>query len=279
MTDMRHLNYLEAVTRTDVECIRQKESTYKGSWKSQGGKNAWAMIRRKIDRLMIMLGEPTPPAHFNIENVDDTISAVVNGSRLPGSQQATAEILGYLRDAFTAGDIFAKIEEDLDGADGSVLAEIRDLRRYLILVETEIVARHERPAPMVRPDVDESRHASEFPWRLNARQHATIHERIPAETEAFWTKQAPNVWTLDPYVDGSLTMPRELNGLYIPDDGGWRVNINMVPPSVRDIFPSLHLERNFKEHSELPGWQQCLYTFINEKMVLTIPAWHAENNI
>ena len=279
MTDMRHLNYLEAVTRTDVECIRQKESTYQGSWKSQGGKNAWAMIRRKIDRLMIMLGDPTPPAHFNIQNLNDTINAVINHTPFPGTPQATAEILNYIVETFTAGDIFAKIEEDLDGADGSVLAEIRDLRRYLTLVEAEIIARRPRGEPIAMPDADESRHASEFPWRLNARQHGTIHERIPAETEAFWTKQAPDVWTLESHVDGSLMMPRELKGLYIPDNGGWRIDINKVPPSVRDIFPSLHLERNFKEHSELPGWQQCLYTFINEKMVLTIPAWHVENNI
>ena len=42
-------------------------------------------------------------------------------------------------------DIFAAIETDLSGADGSALAEVRDLRRYLLLVEAEIVARHKLP--------------------------------------------------------------------------------------------------------------------------------------
>ena len=38
-------------------------------------------------------------------------------------------------------DIFAGVEADPSGADGSVLAEIRDLRRYLANVEAEMVAR------------------------------------------------------------------------------------------------------------------------------------------
>jgi hypothetical protein len=38
-------------------------------------------------------------------------------------------------------DIFAAIERDPSGADGTALAEIRDLRRYLILVEAEMISR------------------------------------------------------------------------------------------------------------------------------------------
>jgi hypothetical protein len=41
----------------------------------------------------------------------------------------------------TAEDVFAKIEEDPSGQDGSVLAEVRDLRRYLTLVEAEMISR------------------------------------------------------------------------------------------------------------------------------------------
>jgi len=39
-------------------------------------------------------------------------------------------------------DIFKKIEDDMTGKDGTVLAEIRDLRRYLLLVEAEMLWRH-----------------------------------------------------------------------------------------------------------------------------------------
>ncbi len=38
-------------------------------------------------------------------------------------------------------DIFAHINNDATGADGTVLAEIRDLRQYLILIEAEMYAR------------------------------------------------------------------------------------------------------------------------------------------
>ncbi len=38
-------------------------------------------------------------------------------------------------------NVFAHIEAKPDGSDGTVLAEIRDLRRYLLLVEAEMVAR------------------------------------------------------------------------------------------------------------------------------------------
>jgi hypothetical protein len=41
-------------------------------------------------------------------------------------------------------DIFAKIrEEGLEGPDGSLIAWVRDLRRYLLLVEAEMTERRE----------------------------------------------------------------------------------------------------------------------------------------
>ncbi len=41
-------------------------------------------------------------------------------------------------------DIF---DTEMSGADGTMLAEIRDLRRYLILVEAELMARHPEDYP------------------------------------------------------------------------------------------------------------------------------------
>jgi hypothetical protein len=40
-----------------------------------------------------------------------------------------------------AYDLFAEIEANPTGEDGSILAEVRDLRRYLLLVEAEMTAR------------------------------------------------------------------------------------------------------------------------------------------
>lgn len=41
-------------------------------------------------------------------------------------------------------DVIEAVKEDMSGKDGSVLAEIRDLRRYLLLVEAEAIWECER---------------------------------------------------------------------------------------------------------------------------------------
>lgn len=63
-------------------------------------------------------------------------------------------------------DIFDAIERDDSGADGTALAEIRDLRRYLILVEAEMMARgfvHNKIRRHVdgTPKEDSNRHATD----------------------------------------------------------------------------------------------------------------------
>jgi hypothetical protein len=100
-----------------------KEATYRGSWKRRGGVGAFMMLARKWDRL------------------EGILSKV--GKFGGGDQDAPAF------------DIFRWIERERhfetqynrrDGEDGTVLAEVRDLRRYLLLVEAEMVARGVVPA-------------------------------------------------------------------------------------------------------------------------------------
>lgn len=103
---MDHLKHLPDIAHFDCCEIEEKERTYKGSWKKRGGVGAAMMMLRKADRLEVMLKDR-----------------------------------GY--------DVFEAIEHDLNGLsalpstalDGTVLAEIRDLRRYLLLIESEIAAR------------------------------------------------------------------------------------------------------------------------------------------
>lgn len=118
MIDMIHMDYINAVTADDLDELKRKEATYKGSWKKRGGIGAAMMILRKVDRLENMLEE-------------------------------------------RAYDIFDKI--DMSGADGTMLAEIRDLRRYLILVEAELQARH-GPKPV--PLTEENHYAERRPGRI-----------------------------------------------------------------------------------------------------------------
>lgn len=92
--NMDHMKFLELVASVDIQELKKKEATYKGSWKKRGGVGAAMMTLRKIDRIENML-----------------------------------EQFSY--------DVFAAIKDDPSGEDGTILAEIRDLRRYLLLIEAE----------------------------------------------------------------------------------------------------------------------------------------------
>jgi hypothetical protein len=104
VSDMRHLQFLSDVVTADVAHIMKREQTYQGSWKKRGGVGAFMMAARKWDRLEVML------------------STAIEGC------PSLYEIFDYI--AF-----------DPDGGDGTVLEQIRDLRHYLLLIESEMVAR------------------------------------------------------------------------------------------------------------------------------------------
>jgi hypothetical protein len=136
---------LSTVAHNDVAFLKWRDKTYNGSWKRGGGRSAWFMIRRKIDRLLEMLRPPNPPEGWPTLAVVDS--------------PTTSRLLLMTR----AEDIFAQIRTRPRGEDGTVLAEVRDLRRYLLLVEAEMVAAGvvevDRP-PGDGPD-DENLHARE----------------------------------------------------------------------------------------------------------------------
>lgn len=140
MSNIDHMDYLTRVVERDVAFLQDRERTYKGSWKASGGRSAWFMLKRKIDRLLTFMARPPMPDGFSLADLDQAIPA-------EDWEDCTVAgvIVKYLRDAYVSEDIFLKIEEDPSGADGTVLAEIRDLRRYLVLVEAEILARQSGP--------------------------------------------------------------------------------------------------------------------------------------
>lgn len=97
-----NLDYLQKIADEDVSHIKMKERTYGGSWKKRGGVGAFMMLARKWDRIEKIVGE---------------------------------EKVGVPR-----YDIFSAISQNPTGADSTTLAEIRDLRRYLMLVESEMMS-------------------------------------------------------------------------------------------------------------------------------------------
>jgi hypothetical protein len=198
MHDMKHMDFIEDVSKNDVATLRRKEETYQGSWKKRGGVFAFAMVVRKWDRL-------------------DNILERQFGQ-----------------------DIFAGCLADTNGADGSVLAEVRDLRQYLLLVEAEIQSRIARGRPSVKdlvgenqpiPREDSNKHHSEsaeFPMNdasravcssyrsnyLNGRcmdcgHLKEAHIARAAVTEPDWdskvgTKQGDGTWKVKPLISATL---------------------------------------------------------------------------
>lgn len=149
---------LAEVAQNDVAFLLYKDATYKGSWKRGGGRSAWWMLRRKVDRLIELMRPPAPPEGW------------------PTSVQHTIANTDLLLRLSRAEDVFAAIQARPLGEDGTVLAEVRDLRRYLLLVEADMVAAGvvevDRP-PGDGPD-DENLHArydlDQLPRKLHPRE-------------------------------------------------------------------------------------------------------------
>lgn len=100
------LDYLERVARCDVDTIEEKEKAYGDSWKSRGGIAAFMILARKWDR------------------IEQFVRARLDPSKgLPGASR---------------DNIFEHIAAD-HRSEG-ILDDIRDLRRFLLLVEAEMVA-------------------------------------------------------------------------------------------------------------------------------------------
>lgn len=141
MDHMNHMPFLQRVADEDVACIRLKEQTYKGSWRRGGGVNAWHMARRKIDRLQTMLAPTTVADAQRLREIADHLRSQGCYAPTPNVGGVRAKEDADLLMRFVEGeDIFAAMDADTTGADGTVLAEVRDLRRYLTLFEARLLA-------------------------------------------------------------------------------------------------------------------------------------------
>lgn len=108
-----HMTHLKAVASADVEGLERAERQYGSSWKKRGGVGAFMMLARKWDRLETALQpHPADPARANGSTAEDRV--------------APWDILEAIR---------------ADQRPEGIIDDIRDLRRYLLLVESEAVAR------------------------------------------------------------------------------------------------------------------------------------------
>jgi hypothetical protein len=112
---LTNLDHLDAIAREDVEGLKKAQKSYGDSWKKRGGVGAFMMLARKWDRLE----EALRPGD--------------------GAAQGQARIARGTTDACSAYDIFRAAE--LDKRSEGLIDDIRDLRRYFLLVESELRAR------------------------------------------------------------------------------------------------------------------------------------------
>lgn len=115
--ELEYHYFLDGIVAEDVDYVRRKDAQYNASWRQRGGVGAFFTIVRPLDRMMNML-DPTKVA-------GDRREAPI--ARTLNKPIAAYDILGALR-----------AENDMSGVDGSLLACVRDLRRYLLLVEADL---------------------------------------------------------------------------------------------------------------------------------------------
>lgn len=111
-----YLDHLDAIAAEDAAGLKKAQQSYGDSWKKRGGAGAFFVFARKWDRL---------------ENQLKKTELVVPVKGVASNEVVVARVSAY--------DIFQHVFTD-PRAEG-VIDDIRDLRRYLMLVEAECRAR------------------------------------------------------------------------------------------------------------------------------------------
>lgn len=121
-----NLDHLQAIAEADVAGLKQAQKSYGDSWKKRGGVGAFMMLARKWDRLEIAMTKPVTVHDGWTERWQET-------------EQNGADSEDEVRRSVDSYDIFERTEAD-ERSEG-LIDDIRDLRRYLLLVESEMIAR------------------------------------------------------------------------------------------------------------------------------------------
>lgn len=140
-TEDNYFEYREfwpEVLDEDLAVLQKKDVEYGGSWKKRGGANVFFMLCRKWDRLEEQLKPKTDGESFGAAVMEDVVKAAAfpdaNANFFSGYGRLIDE---KIEEAGSAWDIIkAAVEDDRDEG---ILDDIRDLRRYLVNVEAEIL--------------------------------------------------------------------------------------------------------------------------------------------
>lgn len=285
LPNMAHVAHLEGIARRDVEVLREKEATYQGSWKAAGGRSAWFMLRRNMDRLLEMMKKPPDPEVWSLEQA----RAIVECLRLSGEVPDVAEaevLIQHLCDCYVAENVFAMIREDPTGRDGTVLAVLRDLRRYCLLVEAEMVSRRVIAPGEAHLGITPQKGAEMTFDALTDRELSNVlHGREPHDNGEFTASsmgtaqealragtpedgghhEAQPTWTFAELLVGDTVKVHSI-ALEDPREPGRQFNI-VDRSRVRVLRPeTLRVELNDKEHELTPAWFRGLYEWKGDQL-------------
>lgn len=303
-----HHEKLAPVALADVEFLKVRDRQYGASWKLSGGRSAWFMAVRKIDRLREMMRRPSDwPTGLTDAQLDRSLAS------LGQNDLARKVAMAVLR----SEDIFGQIAHDPSGSDGTVLAEVRDLRRYLLLIEAEMVARGivEVPtaaapavtldgrtlvksdgepltagdacwdekityvsAPPSVPVEDSNRHAERTqPVPLFWSHKYVVTFFNPGERDFFLV--AGQLYRLPEFAASHDAIPAALRGYYwrraCPPgwSGHWTIDRRRLSDEDLAQLPRYAVELNSKEHSDLPVERQELYEWNEGAQKFLMPEW------
>jgi len=128
--DSSYLAHLETISQEDVRGLKKAQESYGDSWKRRGGVGAFMMLARKWDRL------------------ENRVSTSLTAEAVPASATFVSTLL--LEKGVHPYDIFGHVAAD-KRAEG-LIDDIRDLRRYLMLVEAEMRVRGSQSANSTHRD-------------------------------------------------------------------------------------------------------------------------------
>lgn len=132
---------------------------------------------------------------------------------------------------------------------------------------TRSVPRQVDARESARPDADESRHASVYPWQMSRDQWGALSPERRALMLPFYAERGV-VWLLDAAVVTN-NLPRELAPCYtmirVNAVNTWILRVDRVPYELRDMYPRLMLEQNGVEHDQLPDWQRQMYEWCGDE--------------
>jgi hypothetical protein len=241
-----HANF-QAIVAEDIRFVREKDVSYGASWKASGGRTAWHMLRRKMDRLIELMKKPETPPGFSLRGLRAKAWADDESVMLP------APFVRYLMDSYMAENVFDRINEQPDGQDGSVLAEIRDLRRYLMMVEAEMVERGaveyktERKVPRHEPDLRQ----------LEKELSGRVFEPISSgELVGPDRVTVPQDGLREPPAFPAFEVHDPLKG-----DSYWLAHREYIEPAQRSRLARLAVEKNRAEWENLPAYYRPLYNW------------------